>query len=76
MGMMIMAVMRAAIVVLLLANTSHCVCSLPAVRTWIHRLVKSLLIVRVSGGARVKNPRRLIYISRKKINSEGTIVST
>lgn len=41
----------------------------------VHRLVKSLLIVRVSGGARVKNPRRLICISRKKINSEGTIVN-
>ena len=35
MGMMIIAVMRAAIIVPLLVNASHCVCSLPAVRTWI-----------------------------------------
>lgn len=77
MGMMITVVMSATIVVLLLVNASRCLCSLPAVRTWIlinkpeidllitlrlhmrslvHRLVKSLLIIRVSGGARVKNP--------------------
>lgn len=81
MGMMIIVVRRATIVVLLLVNMSHCICSLPAVRTWIlinkpetdlvitlrlqmrslvHRLVKSLLIIRISGGARVKNPRQLI----------------
>lgn len=35
MDMMIIVVMRATIVVLLLVNVSHCVCSLPAVRTWI-----------------------------------------